>query len=133
VQHSDPPERGPLTVEASSSASGKLVIRFVGVADREGAEAVRGVRLMVAAGERAPLEDPDEFYDSDLVGLAARTLAGAELGPVVDVVHAAGASYLVVSLHGRDHLIPFVGAIVPDVDLAAGRVTIDPPDGLFDL
>lgn len=128
-----PESAGPLEVETSSTAGGKLVVRFVGVNDRPAAEALRGVELIVPAGERPVLEDPDEFYDSDLVGLTARTLDATVLGPVVDVVHAGGADYLVLRVDDRERLVPFVAAIVPRVDVASGVVDIDPPEGLFDL
>ena len=122
-----------LTVASASSASGKLVVHFVGVDDRIAAEALRGTELAVPAGERPALDDPDEYYDTDLVGLSVCTVDGAELGPVADVVHAGGASYLVLNLAGKERLVPFVAAIVPTVDLTARRVVIDPPEGLFDL
>jgi 16S rRNA processing protein RimM len=129
----DPVEIGPLTVEASSSAGGKLVVQFAGVTDRPAAEALRGTRLVISAASRPALDDPDEFYDTDLIGLAAITVAGLELGAVNDVVHAGGASFLVVAQDGRERMVPFVTAIVPTVDLDARRVVIDPPDGLLDL
>lgn len=129
----DPTDAGPLTVETASTASGKLVVRFAGVTDRTAAEALRGVQLLVPAADRPRLDDPDEFYDSELVGLAARTPAGAELGPVTDVVHAGGASYLVLQVDRREQLVPFVKAIVPTVDIAGGSVVVDPPDGLLEL
>jgi 16S rRNA processing protein RimM len=129
----DPPATGPLIVAQSSSAGGKLVVCFAGVTDRAGAEALRGVHLLVAAADRPPLPDPDEFYDSELVGLLARTPDGAQLGPVVDVAHGAGGDHLVIEIDGREHLVPFVTAIVPHVDVAAGQVLIDPPAGLFEL
>jgi 16S rRNA processing protein RimM len=122
-----------LTVEAANSAGGKLVVRFAGVADREAATALRGTRLLIPAAGRPALEDPDEFYDTDLIGLAVQTVEGTDLGPVRDIVHAAGASYLVIDADGRERLVPFVRAIVPTVDLDARRVVIDPPDGLFEL
>ena len=133
VLQADPADAGPLTVAAMSVAGGRLVVRFAGVADRDGAEALRGVRLLIAASSRPRLDDPDEFYDTDLVGLAARTVTGAELGPVRDVLHAGGADYLVVDVAGREQLVPFVRAIVTGVDVAAGVVLIDPPEGLFEL
>jgi 16S rRNA processing protein RimM len=133
VLYTEPAEVGPLTVETSSLAGGKLVVRFAGVTDRGEAEALRGVSLLISAHERPPIEDPYEFYDTDLVGLAARTVDGRSLGPVTDVVHAAGTSYLTVQVDGRDCLVPFVTAIVPTVDLAGGTVEIDPPEGLFEL
>jgi 16S rRNA processing protein RimM len=133
VLRTDPPSAGPLTVVSSSSASGKLVVHFDGVDGRPAAEALRGVQLVVAAADRPRLEDPDEFYDTDLVGLTARTVGGEELGPVSDVIHVGGADYLVVQMAAREQLIPFVAAIVPTVDLAGGSVLIDPPDGLFEV
>jgi 16S rRNA processing protein RimM len=129
----DPAGAGPLTVAAANHSGAKLVLHFDGVDDREAAQALRGVRLVVARGERPALEDPDEFYADDLVGLDAVRADGAALGPVRDVLDVAGADYLVVEVDGRERLVPFVAAIVPTVDLAARRVVIDPPDGLFDL
>jgi 16S rRNA processing protein RimM len=134
VLQTEPVDAGPLTVAASSTASGKLVVRFDGVDDRPAIEALRGVQLLIAATGRPPLEDPDDFYDTDLVGLAVRSVAGAEVGTVRDVLHAGGADYLVLELvDEREVLVPFVRSIVPSVDLGAGTVVIDPPPGLFDL
>jgi 16S rRNA processing protein RimM len=128
-----PPERGPLTVEASSTAGGKLVCHFAGVETREAAEALRGIQLVIGARERPPLADPDDFYDTELIGLAARTVSGSVLGAVRDVLHAGGADYLVLDVAGQERLVPFVAAIVPTVDVPGGFVEIDPPDGLFEL
>jgi 16S rRNA processing protein RimM len=133
VLRTDPAGVGPLTVASSSSASGKLVVHFEGIDDRPAAEAVRGTQLVVLAADRPPTDDPDEFYDSNLIGLFASTVAGQPLGPVRDVVHAGGADYLVLDIDGSEKLVPFVSAIVPSVDLDGGRVLIDPPEGLFDL
>jgi 16S rRNA processing protein RimM len=133
VLRTDPSAAGPLTVAARNDASGKLVLRFDGVEDRAAAAALRGVRLVIAAADRPPLEDPDEYYTTDLVGLAAATVDGRELGPVRDVLDVAGADYLVLDVDGRERLVPFVAAIVPTVDLDARRVVIDPPEGLFEL
>jgi 16S rRNA processing protein RimM len=124
---------GPLTVETASLGGGKLVVHFVGFDDRAAAERLRGVQLLIPAGDRPAIDDPDEFYDTDLVGLQARTVDGELIGAVSDVVHAAGTSYLVVAVDGRDRLVPFVAAIVPTVDVAGGYVAIDPPEGLFEL
>jgi 16S rRNA processing protein RimM len=129
----EPASAGPLLVDASSTAGGKLVVHFAGSSTRESAEALRGVQLFVPAAERPDLDDPDEFYDTDLVGLVARGADGAELGTVRDVQHAGGVSYLAIEIEGRQHLVPFVSAIVPTVDLASGTVVVHPPDGLFDL
>ena len=133
VLRTEPDHVGPLIVEAASTGGGKLVVRFAGVADRAAAEQLRGTRLLIAASSRPALDDPDEFYDTELVGLAAVTVDGSDLGPIRDIVHAAGASYLVVETAGQQRLIPFVRAIVPTVDVDAGQVVIDPPDGLLEL
>jgi len=133
VLRTEPSEAGPLTVEWSNLAGGKLVVHFAGFEGREAVEALRGVRLVIPASARPPIEDPDEFYDTDLVRLQARTVSGDPLGPVTDVLHAGGVTYLVVSVDGRDRLVPFVSAIVPTVDVPGGFVSIDPPEGLFDL
>jgi 16S rRNA processing protein RimM len=133
VLRTDPASAGPLTVAAATHASGKLVVRFEGVEDRAAVQALRGVRLVIAASQRPPLDDPDEFYASDLVGLRACTVDGTDLGPVRDVLDIAGSDYLVLDVAGQERLVPFVSAIVPDVDLNAGRVLIDPPAGLFEL
>lgn len=133
VLRTEPAQAGPLTVEAMSTAGGKLVIHFAGVADRAAAEQLRGVRLVMAAADRPPLADPDEFYDTDLIGLQARAVDGTRLGPVREVVHAGGADYLVLEVEGVERLVPFVAALVPTVDLAGGIVVVDPPPGLFEL
>jgi 16S rRNA processing protein RimM len=133
VLHTDPAEAGPLTVETVNLGGAKLVVQFAGISDRTAAEALHGVRLVMPAAERPALEDPDEFYASDLVGLLARTVTGVQLGPVRDVLNLAGAEYLVLEVDGGERLVPFVAAIVPLVDIAGGRVVVNAPDGLFEL
>jgi 16S rRNA processing protein RimM len=122
-----------LRVATSRPHGSRLLVRFVGVDDRTAAEALRGCVLLVDAVDRPALTDPEEFYDSDLIGLVATTTSGDELGPVQEIVHLPGTDYLVVDVQGRDRLVPFVSAIVPAVDVPAGRIVIDPPEGLFDL
>ena len=129
----EPAEAGPLTVESSRWQGKRLVVRFAGVVDRTGAEALRGTDLLIAAADRPDLDDPDDFYDTDLIGLSAATVDGRALGPVRDVVHAPAADYLVIEVDGQERLVPFLAAMVPSVDLAGGTVVIDPPEGLLDL
>lgn len=133
VLRTEPAARGPLTVASMSAASGKLVLHFAGFDSREAAEELRGTSLVMAAADRPPLDGPDDFYDTDLVGLAARTVSGEMLGLVRDVVHASAVDYLVIDVDGTERLVPFVAAIVPNVDVAGGFVEVDPPEGLFDL
>lgn len=128
-----PADRGPLTVESARQHSGKLVVHFAGVDDRNAIEALRGTVLLVPASARPPIEDPDEFYDTDLIGLSVRTVAGQELGPVTDVLHSPAGSLLAIDVSGREVLVPFRTEFVPTVDLAAGIAEVDPPDGLLEL
>jgi 16S rRNA processing protein RimM len=128
-----PETNGPLTVESAYERQGRWIIAFEGVADRTAAEALRGTVLLVRRGHRRAIEDPDEFYDTDLVGLTVRDRAGAVVGTVVEVVHGPGGDSLAVENREREHLVPFVSAIVPSVDVAAGVVVIDPPEGLLEL
>jgi 16S rRNA processing protein RimM len=133
VLSTEPLESGPLTVQSSRFHSGRLVLHFTGVDDRNAIEVLRGTRLMLAAGDRAPIDDPDEFYDTDLIGLIAKAADGTVFGPVRDILHIGPADYLELEVDGVPRLVPFVAAIVPDVRVADGVVIIDPPAGLFDL
>lgn len=130
----DPPERGPLVVETARWHSGRLLVRFEGVPDRTGAEALRGVHL-VADSASSRSSDEDGYWDHDLIGLQMHDREGVVVGEVVDVLHLPGSPVLVVKAadDGREVLVPFVAAIVPTVDLAAGKVVVDPPEGLLDL
>lgn len=133
VLRTDPPTAGPLTVATARDHSGRWVVAFEGIADRTAAEGLRGTILQIAAADRPAIEDPDEFYDTELVGLTVRTVAGAEVGTVTEVVHGPAGDSLAVQAADREHLIPFVAAMVPTVDVRAGLIEIDPPDGLLEL
>ena len=135
-----PPEPGAwrvpdrLTVEEARAHQGRLIVLFDGVYDRNVAEALRGTVLCVDAATVPAPADPDEFNDHQLVGLAAIAPDGTPLGEVTRIDHAPAADLLVLRLpDGRTGLVPFVKAIVPAVDVAAGTVTVDAPEGLFDL
>ena len=129
----EPAGRGPLTVAGRRWHREVLLLRFEGVESREAGEAGRNTELHVAVADLPELEDPDVFYDHQLVGLTAQLTDGSPLGEVAAVRHE-GAELLVVRRPGGGELlIPFVAAIVPTVDLAAGHVVVDPPEGLLDL
>ncbi|SCF32361.1 16S rRNA processing protein RimM [Micromonospora viridifaciens] len=126
-----PPE---LTIESARWHQGRLLVAFEGVLDRDVAEALRGTLLEVDSADLTPPEDPEEFHDHQLIGLAVVTPAGERLGEVARIDHAPASDLLVLRRpEGRTALIPFVKAIVPEVDLAGGRVVVDPPGGLLDL
>lgn len=130
----EPPERGPLTVESTRDQNGRLMVAFVGVEDRNGAELLRDTLLQVDARAIPPSEDPEEFHDFELVGLVAELPDGTLLGAVDEVLHLPHGDVLSISREGLPELlVPFVLAMVPTVDVAGGRVVIDPPEGLLDL
>ena len=134
VLRTEPPGLGPLTVDRARPRPGGLIVSFVGVTDRPGADRLRGTLLVVDPSELPELDDPDEFYDHQLFGLAAALADGTPIGTVTDVIHAPGSELLVVRLAaGGEALVPFVRAIVPSVDVAGGRLVVDPPPGLFEL
>jgi 16S rRNA processing protein RimM len=138
VLQTDPATAGPLTIEAARTytAGGRpqLLVTFEGLFDRDAAERLRGVKLLCDSSEITPSDDPDEFHDFQLVGLSVQLTDGEVVGEVVKVNHGPGADLLIVNRPGRQQaLIPFVRAIVPEVDLEGGRVVITPPEGLLDL
>ncbi|GAB5375463.1 MAG: ribosome maturation factor RimM [Acuticoccus sp.] len=108
-----------------------LVGEFDGIGDRNAAETLRGTELYVPR-QRLPRPDDDEYYHVDLIGLAARTLAGEPLGHVRAVNDYGAGDILEIAGDGGTVLVPFTRAIVPTVDLAAGLLTVDPPAGLLD-
>jgi 16S rRNA processing protein RimM len=129
----DPADRGPLTVAAVRWHREILLLSVDGVDSREEAEELRDTLLLVDVAALPELEDPDSFYDHQLVGLTAVLTDGAVLGEVAAVRHE-GAELLVVRRpEGGEVLVPFVAAIVPTVDLAAGSLVVDPPEGLLEL
>jgi 16S rRNA processing protein RimM len=142
----DPAGAGPLTLASVRDQSGRTILRFAGVEDRAAAEGLRGVLLVIDAdegtdaGSRTSGRTADEWYDHELVGLRAERVDGQLLGTITRVDHGPAQDLLVVRPEpgaatpaaGTEVLVPFVAALVPDVDVAAGRVLIDPPGGLFD-
>lgn len=128
-----PGDRRAVTVSSAREHSGRLIVCFEGVADRAAAEALRGAVLTVDQAQLPPTDDPEEFYDHELVGLTVELVDGGTIGSVADVMHGPGGDMLVVAREGApDALVPFVHQLVPTVDVAAGRILVDPPEGLLD-
>lgn len=119
-----------LTVAGSRWHSGVLLVRFEEVPDRTAAEAARGILLHVSIPAGESPDDPDEFYDHQLVGLTAYDLDGVVLGEVTGLVHGAQDLLTIRAVDGRDTLVPFVKALVPEVDVAGGRVVVADRPGL---
>jgi 16S rRNA processing protein RimM len=135
VLGTEPAAAGPLTITRARWHSGKLLLSFDGVGDRDQADQLRGTLLVVESAELEDTSDPDEFRDYQLVGLAVFGPGGEPVGQVTDVLHY-GQDLLVVTgsgaRAGAEILVPFVTELVPEVDLAARRIVIDPPPGLLD-
>jgi 16S rRNA processing protein RimM len=130
----EPAERGPLVVSDAKYHNGILLLSFEGVADRNAVEALRNTLLVVEADPDESPDDPDEFYDHQLVGLAVELTDGTVLGKIADLLHLPGQDVLAVQRpEGAEVLIPFIKQFVPTVDGAAGRVVVAPPAGLLDL
>jgi 16S rRNA processing protein RimM len=117
---------------AAGGSPDMLVVHFTGIDTRNAAEALNGTELFVPR-DRLGATEADEYFHADLIGLAAVTIAGLPLGIVVRVQNfGAGDLLEVAPRRGETLLIPFTRAIVPEVDLAGGRVVVDPPPGLLD-
>ncbi len=112
--------------------SNGFAARIPGIATREEAEALRGISLF-ADRDKLPALPDEEFYHADLIGLEVADTGGAVLGKVAAVLnHGAGDLLEVIRPDGAGTvLVPFTQAIVPTVDLNAGRIVIDPPEGLL--
>jgi 16S rRNA processing protein RimM len=136
VLATEPAANGPLTVSQYRWHSGRLLVRFAGYDDRTSAADLRGTLLVMDSAEVGPPEDPDEFHDYELIGLDVVTVTGDQVGAVTDVLHQ-GQDLLVVrpgpGPAAGEILVPFVAAIVPEVDVTGRRLVIDPPPGLLDL
>jgi 16S rRNA processing protein RimM len=122
-----------IAIEAMRPAKDHFVVRLAGIRDRDAARELAATKLYVAR-ERLPApEAADEFYHADLIGLAVVNRAGENLGIVV-AIHNFGAGDLIEvrpNAGGKTELVPFNDTNVPEVDVAAGRIVIDPPAGIL--
>jgi 16S rRNA processing protein RimM len=108
------------------------IARLPGIADREAAAALAGVRLWVDR-EALPQAGEEEFYHADLIGLCAILADGRPLGRVRAVHDFGAGDVLEIAREGSASvMVPFTRAAVPEVDLAAGRLVVEPPPGLID-
>jgi 16S rRNA processing protein RimM len=123
-----------LVVSSSRPHAGRWLLRFAGVEGRDAVEALRGTDLMVETAHGDTDEDDDLFADVALIGLQARLDAGEALGTVRAVEHLPMQDLLVIrTTTGRDVRVPFVRAIVPDVDVGGGWLRVRPPTGLLEV
>jgi 16S rRNA processing protein RimM len=126
-----PASVGPLTIADGWVHSGRLILRFEGYDGRGAAEGLLNVLLVADVDPAVRPEDPDEYYDHQLVGLAAYDLDGTLLGELTAVQHGSAQDLLTIRTpDGRSTLVPFVTALVPEVDVPGGRVVIADRPGL---
>lgn len=134
VLPTEPAASGPLTVLRTREQQGRWFVTFAEAPDRTAAEALRGVELLVEVADEDPgaEDDEDAWYPHELTGLRAEHVDGRVLGEVVGLEHLPAQDALVLrEPDGARTLVPFVRAIVPVVDVAGGRVVLDPPGGLL--
>jgi 16S rRNA processing protein RimM len=126
----DPADRGPLTLAGARDQGGVLVLAFEQVPDRTAAEALRDTLLLVDADAS---DEPDAWYEDELVGLRVEDPAGTVLGELLRLESGGAQDLLVVRPAGGGQLVrvPFVAPLVPVVDVPGGRVVVDPPGGMF--
>lgn len=119
-------------IEALRPAKDFLVARLKGVTDRAAAERLRNTDLYVPR-ERLPATEPDEFYYTDLIGLEAQDMTGKAIGVVIAVHNFGAGDILEVapSAGVETVMLPFSTTAVPHVEVAAGRVVVDPPEELL--
>ncbi|MCW2830342.1 MAG: ribosome maturation factor RimM [Aeromicrobium sp.] len=124
-----------LTVKTSRQHGGRLVVAFEEVPDRTAAERLHGIVLEAVVDPDDTPDDPDDFYDHQLVGLEVRIDRDGDqpvVGTVTGLVHLPYQDTLSVDIDGREVFIPFVTELVPVVDVAGGYVTVEDVEGLLD-
>ncbi|MFJ5099687.1 ribosome maturation factor RimM [Streptomyces sp. NPDC088554] len=133
VLATEPASAGPLTIETGRVHSGRLLLRFEGVRDRTGAEALRNILLIAEIDPEELPEDPEEYYDHQLMDLDVVLADGTEIGRITEITHLPSQDLFIVERpDGSEVMIPFVEEIVTEIDLEEQRAVIDPPPGLID-
>ncbi|MEI5006032.1 MULTISPECIES: ribosome maturation factor RimM [unclassified Streptomyces] len=133
VLATDPASAGPLTIETGRVHSGRLLLRFEGVRDRNGAEALRNTLLIAEIDPDVLPEEPDEYYDHQLMDLDVVLADGTEIGRITEISHLPSQDLFIVERpDGSEVMIPFVEEIVTEIDLTEQKAVIDPPPGLVD-
>ena len=121
-----------LTIASARVQNGRPVIAFQGMSRLEDVEPLAGLELRVPEDTLRSLE-PGRYYEHQLVGCIVETVEGVVLGPVVRVEGSPGGSRLAVDRMGEEVLIPLAVEICVDIDVAAGRIRVEAPEGLLDL
>jgi 16S rRNA processing protein RimM len=122
-----------LEIEMLRPAKDHFVARLSGIRDRDAASALTNTKLYVPRERLPQTQGPDEFYHADLIGLAVVDRSGKSLGTVVAIYNFGAGDLIEVrpQTGGSTELVPFDTMHVPQVDIAAGKIVIQPPDGSF--
>ena len=117
-------------ITLTRSIKGALVAKVAGVTNKEDADALKGIRLFTDRSQLPALPD-DEFYHADLIGLTVLDTGGTKLGTVHAVQNHGASDLLEITVEGSSAtiLLPFTNEVIPTVDLTAGRIIADPPEG----
>lgn len=126
------PSAPPLRVDEVRPFRRGFLVLFGGMRDRNDAERLRDLYLMLATDDLEPLADDEVFYH-ELLGMRVETVAGEEVGDVREVYEVRPSDLLEVRTRRGSVLIPFTREVVVEVDRAAARLVVDPPEGLLDL
>ena len=118
---------GELTVASARVHNGILLLGFEGIEDRNAIEELRNELLYADVDIDAPGFDEDDYHVLQLIGCKALLIDGSVCGEVIDVLNLPGQDVLVVKSDKEEILIPFVHALVPEVDIKARTMTVIPP------
>ncbi|MFJ2516381.1 ribosome maturation factor RimM [Streptomyces griseoviridis] len=133
VLTTEPASTGPLTIETGRVHSGRLLLRFAGVTDRTGADALRNTLLIAEIDPEELPDGDDEYYDHQLMDLDVVTEDGTEIGRITEISHLPSQDLFIVERpDGTEVMIPFVEEIVVEIDLQEQKAVIAPPPGLID-
>lgn len=127
-----PPEPVVLVIAESRAYRRGFLVRFEGVHDRAGSEALRDRYVLRDLDQVGTPEQGEVFYH-DLLGMEAVTVDGRSVGEVVEVYELQAADLLEIRGPDKTHMIPYISSMVRSVDVEQNRVVLDPPDGLLDL
>ena len=128
----DDGETRPVTIASFRLQNGRPIVAFDGMTRIEDVEPLAGRELRIPEGSLQPLE-PGRYYEHQLVGCVVETSDGTGVGPVIRIEGGAGASRLVIEGQRGEIQVPMVEGICAEIDIAARRIRIDPPEGLLEL
>ena len=125
-------ERLELKIEKIWFQNGRVIFKFAGYDTVEGGETLRNIEICVPEDEAVEL-DEGEYFDWELEGCKVKTISGAAIGEVRELMRTGGTELLVVAGETKEYLIPFAETICIEVDVENKLIKIDPPEGLLDF